>query len=65
MSEITEKNIVDALLGAAAFRRKEKLCQTFVERDGETLFTFKIHSLDEDEFAKCRKQNTKNCGRRD
>ena len=64
-NEHSEKNIVDALLGAAAFRTEQKLCEIKIVRDDKTLFTFKIHGLTEDEFTKCRRQNTKNRGRRD
>lgn len=64
-NERVEQNIVEALLGAAAFRTEQKLCEIKIERDGKILFTFKIHGLTEDEFTKCRKQNTKNRGRRD
>lgn len=64
-NERVEKNIVDALLGAAAFRTEEKLCEIKIVRDERELFKFKIHGLTEDEFTKCRKQNTKNRGRRD
>lgn len=60
-----EKNIVDALLGAAAFRTEEKLAEIHVKRGDDELFSFKIHGLNEDEFSRCRKLHTKNRGRRD
>lgn len=60
-----ETNVVDALLGAAAFRAEEQLRQVHIIRNERELFTFKIHGLTEDEFNRCRKQNTRNRGRRD
>ena len=60
-----ETNVVDALLGAAAFRAEEQLRKIHVIRDERELFTFKIHGLNEDEIARCRRQNTRNRGRRD
>ena len=63
--ERTETNIVEALLGAAALRTEETLREIHIIRNDRELFKFKIHGLTEDEFSKCRKQNTKNRGRRD
>ena len=60
-----ETNVVDALLGAAAFCTEEKFRQVHIIRNERELFTFKIHGLTEDEFARCRRQNTRNRGRRD
>ena len=60
-----ETNVVDALLGAAAFCAEEQLRQVHIIRNERELFTFKIHGLTEDEFARCRKQNRRNRGRRD
>lgn len=60
-----ETNVVDALLGAAAFCTEEQLRQVRIIRNERELFTFKIHGLNEDEFARCRRQNTRNRGRRD
>ena len=64
-NERVEKNIVEALLGAAAFRTEQKLCEIKIVRDERDMFSFKIHGLTEDEFTKCRRQSTKNRGRRD
>lgn len=60
-----ENNVVDALLGAAAFRTEEKIRVVRIIRNERELFSFKIHGLNEDDFARCRKQNTRNRGRRD
>ena len=60
-----ETNVVDALLGAAAFCTEEKLRQVRIIRNEREIFSFKIHGLTEDEFARCRRQNTRNRGRRD
>ena len=64
-TEKFETNVVDALLGAAAFCSEEQLRQVRIIRNERELFTFKIHGLNEDEFARCRRQNTRNRGRRD
>ena len=60
-----EDNIVDALLGAAAYRTEEQLREINIVRGERTFFKFKVHGLTEDEFIRCRRQNTKNRGRRD
>ena len=63
--EAVENNIVDALLGAAAFRTEANLREIHIIRDERELFKFKIHALTEDELLRCRKLSTKNRGRRD
>lgn len=60
-----EDNIVDALMGAAAYRTEEQLREITIVRGEQALFKFRIHGLTEDEFVRCRRQNTKNRGRRD
>lgn len=60
-----EDNIVDALMGAAAYRTEEQLREITIVRGEQALFKFRIHGLTEDEFVRCRRQNTKNRGKRD
>lgn len=60
-----EHNIVEALLEAAALRPDEtnNYPEVRIKRGDKNLFTFKIRSLNEDEWQKCRRQNLKNRGR--
>lgn len=60
-----EQNIVDALLGAAAFRTERNTATVRIIRDDTELFSFEVGGLTEDEFNRCRKLNTKNRGKRD
>lgn len=63
--EAFENNVVDALLQAAAYRTETVQREIHVVRNEVELFKFKIHPLTEDDLSKCRRQNTKNRGRRD
>ena len=59
--EEVESNIVDALLDAAAYRTgDDKKRIVNIKRNGRTLFKFTIEPLTEDEWRKCRRQNTAN-----
>ena len=61
-----EQDIVSALLEASALRPIESKTypEVIIKRGDKVLFTFKIHGLDDDEWAKCRRQNTRNRGKR-
>lgn len=67
--EKVEQDIVSALVEAGAWNTgaiEEDLPTVIIRdrKDGEKiLFQFRIHSLNEDEWAKCRRQNLKNRGR--
>lgn len=63
--QFNENNIVEALMGAAAFRSNDNLREVVIQRGDRELFRFKIHGVDEDTVNKCRKLATKNRGRRD
>ncbi len=58
-------DIADALLGAAAYRDGEdKRRKVTIKRKGKEIFSFMIEPLSEEEFDRCRRENTKNRGRR-
>ena len=66
-----EQDIVAALTEAAELRPdrqlsndSDKLPVVQVKRGDKILFTFKVHPLSEGEWAKCRRQNLKNRGKR-
>ena len=57
--------IAQALLEAAEYRNgADNVREVVVKRKGRDLFTFKIGSLDENGWQKCRRQNLKNKGKR-
>ena len=63
--EKIDSNIADVLLGAAGYLQGEDKKQPIqIKRNGKALFTFTIEPLDEKTMEKCRRQNTKNRGRR-
>lgn len=63
--EKIDSNIADVLLGAAGYLQGEdKKKPIQIKRNGKPLFTFTIEPLDERTMEKCRRQNTKNKGRR-
>lgn len=58
---VVENNIVDALLGAAAYRIKaDHRREVVIKRDGKALFKFAIEPINEDAWRKCRRLSTKN-----
>ena len=64
--EKKEQDIVAALLEAAQLRPDgdENYPEVRIKRGEKILFSFRIHGLTEDDFAKCRRQNLKNRGKR-
>lgn len=60
-----EGDIVNALLEASDYRtdNAEYRKVTIVRKD-KKLFSFTVHPLNDDEWAKCRRQNLKNRGKR-
>ena len=66
--EQIDSNITDALLEAANYSLTEdgkKIQREIViTRKEKVLFTFRIEPIDEDTFRKCRRQNTRNKGKR-
>ena len=58
-----ETDIVAALLKAASYRKNQETATATIKRDGEIMFKFRVHGLDEDEWAKCRRQNLLNRGK--
>ena len=57
-ARLSEADILKGMLQAANFRATEK--ETIeVTRDGNTLFTFRIHALSEQDYEKCRTKATK------
>lgn len=56
--KMSEGDILKGMLQAAEFRATEK--ETIpVKRGEDTLFTFRIHALSEQEYEKCRRKATK------
>lgn len=64
--EKVESDITAALLEAASYRMNQKTATVRIkDPSGEKLlFTFQVRGLDEDEWAKCRRQNLSNRGLR-
>lgn len=63
--DVFDGSIADALLGAAAYKEgDDKRRKVVIKRRGRELFSFTIEPLDEGTFERCRRQNTKNRGRR-
>lgn len=55
-----EGDILHALLAAASYQKDEEETYTVrVIRKGVILFTFRIRPLSEEDYARCRKKNTK------
>ena len=56
--QMSESDILNGMIQAAGFRATEK--ETIeIKRDEQTLFTFRIHALSEQEYDKCRRKATK------
>ena len=54
--EKVEGNIVNAILGAAAYRDKQNNRRLInIKRKGKLLFQFTIEPIDEDTWQKCRR----------
>lgn len=63
--EKIDNNIADVLLGAAGYLDDESKKKTInIVRKGKALFSFTIEPIDEKTIERCRRQNTKNRGRR-
>lgn len=63
-AEKFEQDIVSALLEAGSWRKDNVIREVQIVRDEQIKFSFKVESLTEDEWRKCRRQNTNNKGRR-
>lgn len=61
-NQITEQNIVDALLNAAEFRTNSEHRKITIARAG---FSFEIRGVNEDQVKRAQKLSTLNRGRRD
>ena len=60
-----EGDIVNALLEASSYRTDDGENKPVrIVRNKKKLFEFTIHPLNDDEWAKCRRQNLKNRGKR-
>ena len=62
--EKAEQDIVNALLEAGSWRKDETRREIIIRRNDRDVFTFNIEPVDEDTFRKCRRQNTRNKGKR-
>lgn len=62
--EKMEQDITAALLEAASYRANQETATVRIKRNDKLLFTFEVRGLDEDEWAKCRRQNLSNRGLR-
>ena len=62
--EKAEQDIVNALLEAGSWRKDETRREIIIRRNDCDVFTFNIEPVDEDTFRKCRRQNTRNKGKR-
>lgn len=55
-----ENDILGGLLAAADFKNNpDEAVEINIERNGKRVITFHIHPLDEDDYNKCKEQNTK------
>ena len=55
-----ETSLLDGLLAAANYKDDEdESVNIVINRQGKDLFSFRIHPLSEEDFAKCRKRCTK------
>ena len=62
--EKVESDIVNALMEAGSWRKDETRREIIIRRNDRDVFTFNIEPVDEDTFRKCRRQNTRNKGKR-
>lgn len=62
--EKVEQDIVNALMEAGSWRKDETRREIIIRRNDRDVFTFNIEPVDEDTFRKCRRQNTRNKGKR-
>ena len=63
-SEKMEQDIVSALREAGSWRKDNVQREVRITRGENLLFSFKIEPIDEDTWSKCRRQNTRNKGKR-
>lgn len=63
-NEKIEQDIVSALLEAGSWRKDNVQRVVRIARGENLLFSFKIEPIDEDTWNKCRRQNTRNKGKR-
>ena len=59
-----ENDIVSALLEAGSWRKDETRREIIIRRNERDVLTFNIEPVDEDTWRKCRRQNTRNKGKR-
>lgn len=60
-----EGDLVNALLEASSYRTdNDEYRKVAIVRKKKKLFEFTVHPLNDDEWAKCRRQNLKNRGKR-
>ncbi|MBR3381685.1 MAG: hypothetical protein IKO05_02235 [Selenomonadaceae bacterium] len=62
--EKVESDITAALLEAASYHMTDETQPVVIKRKGKIIFEFTVRGLDEDEWAKCRRQNLVNRGLR-
>lgn len=58
-----ESDITTALIEAVSYRRNMTTKTATISRNDKVVCRFKVHGLDEDEWAKCRRQNLMNRGK--
>lgn len=58
-----DADITAALIEAADFRVNKEQRDINIVRKGKTLFTFKVEALSEEQWQKCRRDNTRRRGR--
>lgn len=63
-TEKLEQDIVSALMEAGSWRKDNIRREVRITRDDILLFSFNIEPIDEDTWRKCRRQNTRNKGKR-
>lgn len=63
-TEKLEQDIVSALMEAGSWRKDNVRREVRITRDDNLLFSFNIEPIDEDTWSKCRRQNTRNKGKR-
>ena len=57
---LNEESLLDNLLSAANYKEDDdETVEIVINRKGKDLFSFHIHPLSEDDFARCRKKCTK------
>ena len=62
--EAIETDITQALMEAAQWRLNREVRELEVIRKGKKVFSFRVQGLDEDVWDRCRRNNTRNRGKR-